>query len=229
LLANSGRLNQNAHSASEATSMKRPRLFFCICTLFCAQLLGAQAFAGGGHAEPSGTLPLTPEEQSAQAQSEKDRAMEQVRAELENTERRWYGLIRARYSSSQLLSVGLGAIFVEQPKTEDCAVGCMLHGWQIAVEPGVYGLQASAGWGRLAGETGQLKHLIPTVYYGWAVRGALLRTWGGSRPIEPGHTFAGIEGSFSILRMNFATAVMHSLSSNSPDEWIYCFSMGWGI
>jgi hypothetical protein len=209
--------------------MKRSRIFCSICALFCAQLLGTQAFALESQAEPAGSPPLTPEQQSAQVQSGKDRAMEQVRAELENTERRWYGLIRARYSSSQLLSVGLGAIFVEQPKTEDCAVGCMLHGWQIAVEPGVYGLQASAGWGRLAGETGQLEHLIPTVYYGWAVRGALLRTWGGSRPIEPGHTFAGIEGSFSILRMNFATAVMHSLSSNSPDEWIYCFSMGWGI
>ena len=155
--------------------------------------------------------------------------MELVRAELANTERRWYGLIRARYSSSQLLSVGLGAIFVEQPESENCAVGCMLHGWQFAVEPGVYGLQGSVGWGRLAGETGQLKHLIPTVYFGWAVRAAVLRTWGGSRPIEPGQTFAGIEYNFSILRMNFAAAVMHSLSSNSPDEWIYSGSLGWGF
>jgi len=155
--------------------------------------------------------------------------MQLVRSELEDTELRWYGLIRVRYSNSLLLSVGLGAIFVEQPKAENCRTGCMLHGWQFAVEPGVYGLQGSVGWGRLAGETGQLKHLIPTVYYAWAVRAAVLRTWGDSRPTEPGQTFAGIEGNFSILRMNFAAGVMHSLSSNSPDQWLYSASIGWGF
>lgn len=214
--------------------MKQPVTFLCICVFSCAQFLGQHAFAGEVQAEPATSPAPTPdqqsaEQQSAHEQSAKDRAMQQVRAELENTERRWYGLIRARYSSSQLLSVGLGAIFVEQPKTENCAIGCMLHGWQFAVEPGVYGLQGGVGWGRLAGETGQLKHFIPTVYYAWAVRGVVLRTWGDSRPIEPGQTFAGLEGSFSILRMNFAAAVMHSLSANSPDEWLYSGSIGWGF
>jgi hypothetical protein len=209
--------------------MNHPRIFFCICALFCAQLLSSQSFAVAGQAEAANTPPPTPEQQSAQTQSAKDRAMQQVRAELENTERRWYGLIRARYSSSQLLSVGLGAIFVDQPADEDCVTSCMIQGWQFEIEPGVYGLQGSIGWGRLVGETGQLKHFIPTAFYGWAVRGAVLRTWGGSRPIEPGQTFAGIEGSFSILRMNFAAGVMHSLSSNSPDEWLYSGSMGWGF
>jgi hypothetical protein len=214
--------------------MKWPSTFICICVFACAQFLGQHAFAGEIQAKPAtspapGAEQRSPEQQSAQEQTAKDRAMEQVRAELEDTERRWYGLIRARYSSSQLLSVGLGVIFVEQPKTEDCAVGCMLRGWQFAVEPGVYGLQGSVGWGRLAGETGQLKHFMPTVFYAWAVRAAVLRTWGDSRPIEPGQTFAGIEASFSILRLNFAAGVMHSLASNSPDQWLYSGSIGWGF
>jgi hypothetical protein len=217
------------YSALEENSMKLPTKFLCICVFSCAQFLGSPAFAGEVQSEPIIDPAPSVEQQSAQAQSDQERAMQLVRAELENTERRWYGLIRARYSSSQLLSVGLGAIFVEQPSDANCVESCMLRGWQFAVEPGVYGLQASVGWGRLAGETGQLQHFIPTVFYGWAVRGAVLRTWGGSRPIEPGQTFAGIEGSFSILRLNFAAAVMHSLSSNSPDEWLYSGSIGWGF
>ena len=245
-LANPGCLTQNAHSATtwekrricnplaakrvpEKNIMKRSQKFFCTCVLACAQFLGLQAFAGEVLVEPATSRVPTAEQQSAQAQSDKERAMQQVRAELEDTEHRWYGLIRARYSSSQLLSVGLGVIFVEQPKTEKCAIGCMLHGWQFAVEPGVYGLQGSVGWGRLAGETGQLKHLIPTVYFGWAVRAAVLRTWGNSRPIAPDQTFAGVEANFSILRINFAAGIMHSLASNSPDQWLYSGSVGWGF
>jgi len=209
--------------------MKQPQKFFCTCVFACAQFLGQHAFAGEVQAEPTTSPAPAAAPQSAQEQSAKDQAMQQVRAELENTERRWYGLMRVRYSNSQLLSVGFGALFVEQPKSENCATGCMLHGWQFAVEPGLYGLQGSVGWGRLAGETGQLKHFIPTVYYAWAFRGVVLRTWGDSRPIEPGQTFAGIEASFSILRMNFAAGVMHSLSSHSPDEWLYSGSVGWGF
>jgi hypothetical protein len=80
-----------------------------------------------------------------------NQAMVQVQEELISQERRWYGLLRARWSSTQVLSVGLGAMLVKQPKNTDCSISCVIRGWHFEIEPGLYGIQGVIGWG----ETGR--------------------------------------------------------------------------
>lgn len=161
--------------------------------------------------------------------SEQDRAFDQVEEELTNLERRWYGLTRLRWSYPQKFSAGFGAMLVEQPKDADCSTGCMVHGWHFEVEPGLYGVQGSVGWGKLVAETGRTKRLLHTVYFGWALRGVVLRTWGDS-PLKPqSQTLAGLEVDFSIIRLNFSAGVMRSLSAQTNREWVYTVGMGWGF
>jgi len=191
----------------------------CLYVFVCLQLCGTQTLAMGSPAEAA-----TNPDNSTQ-----DRALELVREELENVERRWYGLARFRLSYPQQLSAGFGAIFVEQAKNSDCAVSCMLHGWHFEVEPGISGLQASVGWGKLVGETGNKKRLIHTVHFAWALRGVVLRTWGDDHFELKSQTWAGIEGNFSIIRLNFSLALMHSLSPNASQEWLISAGLGWGF
>jgi hypothetical protein len=80
----------------------------------------------------------------------------------------------------------------------------MVRGWHFEVEPGIHGLQAGVGWGKLVGETGRSKRWMHTTYFAWAVRAVALRTWGDT-PLEPeSQTLAGIEGDFSIIRLSFS-------------------------
>jgi hypothetical protein len=161
--------------------------------------------------------------------SAQDEALERVREELENVEQRWYMLARYRLGYPQTLSAGFGAIFVEQAKNSDCAVSCMLHGWHFEVEPGIYGLQGSVGWGKLVGETGRSKRLIHTVHFAWAVRGVVLRTWGERHFEIKSQTWAGIEGGFSVIGINLSLGLLHTLSSSSTQEWLLTGGVGWGF
>lgn len=158
-----------------------------------------------------------------------EQAMQQVREELAATERRWYGITRARWSYPQKFSVGIGAMFTEQRKDADCADPCTLYGWHFEVEPGLYGVQGSVGWGKLVGETGRTEHLMHTAYLGWALRGVVMRTWGNSPLTPTDQTLAGIEGNFSLLRLNYSIGVLRSLSSNSSRDVIFTAGIGWGF
>ncbi|MGH8035408.1 MAG: hypothetical protein ACREO9_09295 [Lysobacterales bacterium] len=156
-------------------------------------------------------------------------AMEQVREELADVEGRWYGLMRVRWSYTQKASAALGAIFTEQRKDVDCSDTCMMHGWHFEVEPGLYGMQGSVGWGRLVAETGSTERLLQTVYIGWAVRGVVLRTWGDSPLTPTSQTLVGIEGDYSLLRINYSLGVLRSLDSDSSRNWVIAVGIGWGF
>jgi hypothetical protein len=86
---------------------------------------------------------------------EQDQALVQVREEINNMKHRWYGLMRIRWSDTQLFSAGLGAMLIKQPQNFDCSTGCAIRGWHFEIESGIYGVQSGVGWGKLVGESGR--------------------------------------------------------------------------
>jgi hypothetical protein len=183
------------------------------------QLIITNSLADEALAEPAEGHALSPQ----------DQAMQQVREELGNVEKRWYGLTRLKWGFPLRFSAGFGAMLVEQTSETDCATGCMVRGWHFEVEPGQYGIQGSVGWGKLVGETGRTKRWLHTVNWGWAVRGSVLRTWryGPMGPIP--QTLIGIEGNLSIVRLNFSAGIMRSLSSQTDDDWVVIGAVGVGF
>lgn len=203
--------------------MKRRKKTHYVRLLVLMVFFSLQVLAQDAPAEPQANPPTTDQNQ----------AMEQVREELTNMERRWYGLMRIRWQDTQLFSAGLGAMFVKQPRHADCSMSCEISGWHFEVEPGVYGIQGGVGWGKLVGETGRTGRLVHSVHFGWNVRGVVLRTWGDSSLYPQSQTLAGIEGSVSIIRLNFSVGVLRSLYSGPDeeyaDDWIITTGVGWGF
>ncbi len=191
----------------------------CLCVFIFLQLSGMCASADGVLASPDTNLKV----------QVSDQALMQVRAELENVERRWYALTRIRWGYPLRLSAGFGAMLAKQPVDTDCASACLVRGWHFEVEPGQYGIQGSVGWGSLVAETGRTKRWLHTANWGWAVRGSVLRTWryGPMGPIP--QTLAGIEGNLSIVQLNFSAGVMRSLSEKTNDDWVIVGAVGWGF
>lgn len=185
--------------------------------------LSSQAQAVDAPTEPAPTPDIV----------EQNQALDQVRETLNNTERRWYGLMRIRWHDTQYISAGFGAMFVKQPQNTDCSTGCAIRGWHFEVEPGLYGVQAGAGWGKLVGETGRTNRLMHTVHFGWSVRGVVLRTWGDNSLYPQSQTLAGIEASVSIIRLNFSLGLLRSLYSGPGEEygqdWVIAAGIGWGF
>ena len=196
-------------------SMTRQSNIFCACVILCTVLTAGQVM---GDDELAGTTPPT-----------KEQAMQRVREELENTERRWYAIGRIRYTYPQEVSAGVGAILAEQPRDTDCSSTCMLQGWQFEIEPGLYGLQGSVGWGKLVGETGRTRRMMYDVHLGWAVRGVVMRTYRDYRFRPLPKTLAGIEGSFTFAGLNFTVGVLHSLSSGDYEDWLISSGVGFGF
>ena len=164
---------------------------------------------------------------------EQDKALVQVREEINNMKHRWYGLMRIRWHDTQLFSAGLGAMLVKQPQNIDCSIGCAIRGWHFEIEPGIYGVQGGVGWGKLVGESGRSGRLMHTVHFGWNLRGVVLRTWGDSSLYPQSQTLVGIEGSVSIVRMNISLGVLKSLYSGPGEEYgedlILTTGFGWGF
>ena len=164
---------------------------------------------------------------------EQDKALVQVREEINNMKHRWNGLMRIRWHETQLFSAGLGAMLVKQPQNIDCSIGCAIRGWHFEIEPGIYGVQGGVGWGKLVGESGRTSRLMHTVHFGWNVRAVVLRTWGDSSLYPQSQTLAGIEASVSIVRMNISLGVLKSLYSGPGEEYgedlILTTGFGWGF
>lgn len=165
--------------------------------------------------------------------AEWEQALEQVSEELDTVERRWYGLMRIRWHDLQGISGGMGAMFVKQSKNVSCTTGCAISGWHVTLEPGLNGIQAGVGWGRLVGETGRTKRLMHTVHFGWSVRGVVMRTYGDNPLYPESQTLAGMEAGVSIIRMNFSLGVFRSLYSGVGDQytqdWVISTGFGWGF
>ena len=196
--------------------MKIPVKSPCLVVLICLALSSMTSPAAAAD-------PVAGEDRQAQ-----EKAMREVEEELNTLERRWYGLMRFRWSYPQKFSAGLGAVVVQQPRDLDCAVSCMLYGWHFGIEPGLYGIQGSVGWGKLVGETGRSRRFIHTVSYGWAVRGVVMRTWGESPLTPQSQTLVGLEADYNVLRVNLSVGVMRSLSSEAFHDWVFTAGIGWG-
>lgn len=184
--------------------------------LLCALLSGSQALADSSGVEEM---------------SSRELAMKQVSAELETVENRWYAISRIRWGYPLRLSAGFGAMLTEQPSGQDCSISCAVRGWHFEVEPGEYGGQVAVGWGKMIGSTGGTRRWMHTVYWGWAVRGVVMRQWGdddGPMGWE-NQTLVGIEGNLSIVRLNFTAGLLRSLSSVSNEDWVLTGSLGWGF
>lgn len=187
----------------------------------CQCLIFALLFSSQVMAESAGT----------EENSSRELAMQQVRSELETIEKRWYAISRIRWGYPLRWSAGFGAMLTEQPSDQDCSISCAVRGWHFEVEPAQYGIQGSLGWGKMIGSTGGTERWMHTVYWGWAVRGVVVRQWGSDYgPLGFGpQTLLGIEGNLSIVRLNFTAGVLRSLSSVSNEEWVLTGSLGWGF
>jgi hypothetical protein len=199
--------------------MKRRSRFPTLYTLLILPFITLNTLA-----DESSTEPVQNTADSARAQ-----ALQQVQDELTDMERRWYAITRLRWGFPLRFSAGFGAILTEQPRDTDCSTGCMMRGWHFEVEPGQYGIQGSVGWGRLIGETGRTKRWMHTVNWGWAVRGAVLRTWRYGPMGPTPQTLVGVEGNLSIVRLNFSAGIMRSLTSETADDWVVTGALGIGF
>lgn len=154
---------------------------------------------------------------------------ERIRERDLDRETRVVMLGRARVSYPQELSAGFGAMLVKQPRHYDCTTVCDYQGPYIQLEPGLEGTQFSAGWGILVGEQGR-GHFVHSVYSGFAIKAALLRTWGKLRPHFSEENFYGLEASVALARANISVGVFHSFSHlPGDDEWLITGGMGWGF
>ena len=180
------------------------------------------------HAQEASTDSVAPPESAEQGL-----VFEQVSDEINNQERRWYGIMRVRTHSEQVVSVGIGGMLSKQSRHVDCTVGCSLSGWNFEVDTGLRGVQAGIGWGKLVGETGRTRRWVTAANFGWNVRAVALRTWGdnGLHPNE--QTLVGVEAGFSIIRINISAGVLRSLYSGPGDQysqdWVLTAGIGWGF
>lgn len=199
--------------------MKRRLVFSTLCSLLFLLTQNASSWAS----EDSQEAIENP------AISAKEQALQQVRNELQNVERRWYTITRLKWGYPLRWSAGIGAMLSKQPRDTDCATGCAIRGWHFQVEPGQYGIQGGVGWGRLVGETGRTKRWMHTVNWGWSVRGVVLRTWGDSYLDPDSQTLAGMEGNLSIARVNLSVGMLRSFSSEADPDWVLVGSFGLGF
>ena len=165
--------------------------------------------------------------------ADQELVLAQVRNEIDNKKYRWYGLMRFRTHSEQVVSAGFGAMLSKQPEHVDCTAGCELSGWHFEVDTGLRGVQAGIGWGKLIGETGRTQRMVTAANFGWNVRAVALRTWGDNGLYPNEQTLVGIEGGFSIIRINTSVSVLRSLYSGPgeqyTEDWIMAFGVGWGF
>jgi hypothetical protein len=99
----------------------------------------------------------------------------------------------------------------------------------LQIEPGLTGGQLSAGWARVLGEKKNNKFFLHDVYVAFGAKAVLMRTWGDS-PLHPqDQTLAGVEGEFTIARVNFSLGLLRSLADRPEDRWVITGGLGWGF
>jgi hypothetical protein len=151
-------------------------------------------------------------------------------AHEEDRDTRRFGLVGAGWTYPKRLSASFGVLRAEVPADHDCRKICDLRGPFLQVEAGTAGGQLSAGWARLFGERRGHGFLLPHVYLAFGVKGSLLRTWGDS-PLDPDpRTLLGIEGEFTITRVNFSLGVFRGVRGNGDaDPWVVTSGIGLGF
>jgi len=159
-----------------------------------------------------------------------DVLMDAVAAADRARESRHYLLPAADLSYPKRVSGSLAVLFASVPTYLDCRGVCDMRGMVAQIEPGLAGGQASLGFARVIAQAGEFERVLSKFYLAYGVKAALLRTWGDS-PLNPEHqTLAGIEGEFSIDRVNFRLGVFHRISNIGSKEGITVTGgLGWGF
>lgn len=152
-----------------------------------------------------------------------------VREEDEQRQTRWTGFHRVRVGYPQTISAGLGVIRARLPESWDCVTPCPFRGLLLQLEPGLHGAQLSAGFATLIAEKRHRKRFLADVYLAFGVKGVLLRTWDGANLTPPNRTFAGIEFSYTVTRINFSIGTLRRVDRAPGDDWIVSAGMGWGF
>jgi hypothetical protein len=178
----------------------------------------------------TGPLAAAPSDEAPAAENLSGDITSGILEEERNLERRVVGLSRIRLSFPQRLSGAVGAMVVRQPANYDCSTVCEFRGLFVQAEPGLSGGQLSAGYATVMGEKGRNEHFLSSVYLGYAIKGALLRTWNDADLRPSDQTLLGVEGDFTIIRINFSLGLFRRLGSGDVDDpWVIAGGVGWGL
>ena len=154
---------------------------------------------------------------------------ELVRDEDEQRETRWTGFHRVRAGYPQTISAGLGVIRARLPESWECVTVCPFRGMILQLEPGIRGVQLSAGFATLMAEKRKRKHFLANVPIAFGVKGTLVHRWDDAAQTASERTFAGIEFSYTVTRINFSIGTLRRLERIAGDDWIVSAGMGWGF
>jgi hypothetical protein len=159
-----------------------------------------------------------------------DDLTKRILEEEQDSELRVVGVSRVRLSFPQRISAGVGAMFSRQPTIYDCRTVCEFRGLFVQAEPGYSGGQLSIGYADIMGEKGDNEHFLTRVYLAWGVKAALLKSWNGADLTPSDQTLLGVEGDFTVIRINFSLGVFKHVGSGDPDEpWLLTGGVGWGF
>jgi hypothetical protein len=156
-------------------------------------------------------------------------ALDLVRAEDEQRQARWAGFQRIRVGYPQSVSAGLGVIRARLPKSWDCVTTCPYRGLVLQIEPGLHGAQLSAGYATMMAEQRHRKRFLADIYLAFGVKGVLLKTWNGATLTPEDRTFAGVEFSLTVTRINISVGTLRRVDSGPGGDWIATAGMGWGF
>ena len=155
-----------------------------------------------------------------------------VEAELEREKEREIevlGVARTRLVYPLIASAGFGVLVASRSREIDCVTQCELTGWLASGEAGVGGAQLNLGPAFLIAELGDNRFLTSRRYMGYALRGSVMRTWGGYTGRPEREWLGGVEGEFTIVSLNLTLGVYRRIGGPDGDPWLVSGGIGWGF
>lgn len=183
-------------------------------------------FAGGSLAAHAADAALAPPDPGADSSPDVDGELEREQARA----REAFGVMRARFSYPQLVSAGFGLLLAERSREIDCVTQCELTGWLASAEAGIGGAELNLGPAFLIAELGDNDFLLSRRYMGYALRGSVMRTWGGYTGRPEHEWLGGVEGEFTIVSLNLSLGVYRRISGHDEGApWLVAGGIGWGF
>lgn len=140
------------------------------------------------------------------------------------------GSVLGRYSQSLAGSVAGGLMLTHADATDACNVLCDLRGPVAQLELGRDGAQLAGGWAWTVAETIDRRRLIKRTPPDYAVNAVGLRAYSSGRLGASGQSWAGAEGSLSVVGLHLSVAVLRGAAdASSRNEWRVSGAIGWGF
>lgn len=155
-----------------------------------------------------------------------------VQAELEREKEREIevlGVARTRLTYPLMASAGFGVLVASRSREIDCVTQCELTGWLASGEAGIGGAEVNLGPAFLIAELGDNRFLTSRRYMGYALRGSVMRTWGGYTGRPKREWLGGVEGEFTIVSLNLSLGVYRRIGGPDGDPWLVAGGIGWGF